>query len=205
MIGLYAKKLGMIQLFGDHGDVVPVTVLETGPCFVVQKKTAENDGYNAIQIGFEPKNKPTKPAVGHFKKANLPVLKNVREIRLNDIDKFQVGQELKVDLFAVGEMIDAVGRTRGRGFAGGVRRWGWTGGPATHGSMTHRRIGSVGVGTSPGRVLRGKRLPGHYGDEQVTIKNLKVVRIDGSKNLLFVSGAVPGARNGLVFIRKKKS
>jgi large subunit ribosomal protein L3 len=204
MIGLLAKKVGMTQLFGEKGDVRPVTLLETGPCYVIQKKNQKSDGYDAIQIGYEPKKKSNRPLAGHFKKANLPVLRELKEIRVKNVEEYQVGQELKVDIFAAGDWVDVVGFTRGRGFAGGMKRWGWVGGPATHGSMSHRRIGSVGCTTSPGRVLRGKHLPGHYGDEQVTVKNLKVVRVDGAKNLLFVSGAVPGPRNGILFIRKKQ-
>ncbi len=204
MIGLLAKKLGMTQLFGEKGDVIPVTLLQTGPCYVIQKKTEKSDGYGAIQIGFEPKKKPNRALSGHFKKADLPVLKPVKEIRISNSDEYKVGQELRAEIFASGDRVDVFGYTRGRGFAGGVQRWGWHSGPASHGSMSHRRIGSVGCTTSPGRVLPGKHLPGHYGNERVTIKNLKVVRVDAQRNLVFVTGAVPGPRNGILFIRKRK-
>lgn len=204
MIGLLAKKVGMTQLFGEKGDVIPVTLMQTGPCYVIQKKTVASDGYGAIQIGFLPKRRSTKPLAGHFKKANLPVLETIKEVRVNNPDDYTVGQELRVGLFSAGERVDVTGLTRGRGFSGGVRRWGWAGGPGTHGSMSHRRIGSAGSTTSPGRVLRGKHLPGHYGNEQVTVRNLKVIRVDSEKNLLFVTGAVPGPRNGILFVRKKE-
>ncbi len=203
MIGLLGRKIGMTQLFSEKGDVIPTTVIEAGPCYVVQCKTVKKDGYNAIQIGFEKKSRANKPETNHFKKASLPPLKELKEIRVEDPEKYKPGQELRVDIFRENDKVDITGTSKGRGFAGGVKRWGWKSGPASHGSMSHRRIGSVGATTSPGRVLKGKHLPGHYGMEKVTVKNLKVVKIDRENGLLFVKGAVPGAKGGLLLIRKR--
>lgn len=203
MIGLLGRKIGMTQLFSEKGDVIPTTVIEVGPCYVVQCKTVKKDGYSAIQIGFEKKFHANKPETNHFKKASLSPLKELREIRVEDPEKYKPGQELRVDIFKENDKVDVIGTSKGRGFAGGVKRWGWKSGPASHGSMSHRRIGSVGATTFPGRVLKGKHLPGHYGVERVTVKNLKVVKIDTENSLLFVKGAVPGAKGGLLFIRKR--
>lgn len=203
MIGLLGRKIEMTQVFSEKGEVIPVTVVEAGPCYVVQCKTEGKDGYSAIQIGLELKKRANKPEAGHFKKASLPPLKTVREIRVESPDKYKPGQELKVDIFSKDDKVDVVGTSKGRGFAGGVKRWGWKSGPASHGSMSHRRIGSVGATTSPGRVLKGKHLPGHYGVERVTVKNLKVVKVEPEKNLIFLKGAVPGARGGFLLIKKR--
>lgn len=203
MIGLLGRKIGMTQLFSEKGDVIPTTVIKAGPCYVVQCKTVKKDGYSAIQIGFEKRPRANKPETNHFKKASLPPLRELREIRVEDPEKYKPGQELRVDIFRENDKVDVTGTSKGRGFAGGVKRWGWKSGPASHGSMSHRRIGSVGATTFPGRVLKGKHLPGHYGVERVTVKNLKVVRIDRENGLLFVKGAVPGAKGGLLFIRKR--
>ncbi|MCX7784909.1 MAG: 50S ribosomal protein L3 [candidate division WOR-3 bacterium] len=205
MIGLIGRKVRMSQLFSDAGKVIPVTIVKAGPCFVVQKKTKEKDGYDALQLGFEPKPKANKPITGHFKKSNLEPMKVLREIRLtdNEIEKYAVGQELRVDVFSEGDLVSVTGLTKGRGFAGGMKRWGWHGGPASHGSMSHRRIGSLGSGSSPGHPWRGRNLPGHYGMEKVTIKNLKIVKIDNENNLLYIKGAIPGSSYTPVIIKKQ--
>ncbi|MEO0093689.1 MAG: 50S ribosomal protein L3 [candidate division WOR-3 bacterium] len=204
MIGLLGKKVGMTQIYSEKGEVIPTTILKVGPCYVVQKKTKEKDGYEAIQIGFDKTERLNKPLTGHFKKNNVPFCKELAEIRVNNHTEFNVGQELTVSLFTLGDLVDVTGWTKGRGFSGGMKRWGWHGGPASHGSMSHRRIGSVGSNTCPGRPWRGRTLPGHYGNERVTMKNLKVVKIDPDNHLLYVKGAVPGAKNGLVIVKKVK-
>ncbi|MEO0091309.1 MAG: 50S ribosomal protein L3 [candidate division WOR-3 bacterium] len=205
MIGLIGRKVKMSQLFSDTGKVIPVTIVKAGPCFVVQKKTKDKDGYDALQLGFESKPKANKPITGHFKKSNLEPTKVLKEIRLNngEIEKYSVGQELKVDIFSEGDLVSVTGLTKGRGFTGGMKRWGWHGGPASHGSMSHRRIGSVGSGSSPGHPWRGRHLPGHLGMEKVTIKNLQVVKIDKENNLLYIKGAIPGSSYTPVIIKKK--
>lgn len=199
---ILGKKVGMTQLFTDEGLAVPVTVIEAGPCQVVQKKTAEKDGYSAIQVGFGEKreklfNKPTK---GHFNKAGVRPLRFLRELRLEDSESYQVGQEIKADLFSKGEKVDVVGTSKGRGFAGGIKRHGFHRGPMAHGSKYHRRPGSLGA-KGPARVFKGRKLPGHYGAERVTVQNLEVVRVDADRNLLALKGAVPGPRGGLVVIK----
>lgn len=204
MIGLIGRKVRMSQLFTDTGKVIPVTIVKAGPCVVVKKKTKEKDGYDALQLGFEPNPKVNKPITGHFKKNNLEPMKALKEIRLNDneIENYSIGQELKVNIFSEGDKVSVTGITKGRGFAGGMKRWGWHGGPASHGSMSHRRIGSVGSGSSPGHPWRGRHLPGHYGMEKVTIKNLKIVKIDSENNLLYIKGAIPGSSYTPVIIKK---
>ncbi len=202
--GLIARKRGMTQLYGEGGNVVPVTVLEAGPCAVVQVKTRATDGYEALQLGFEPK-KPknvTRPMAGHFKKANVGPTRVLREIRLESTEGYQVGQTLTVDLFKPGELVDVTGVTKGRGFQGGVKRHGWYGGDATHGSMFHRAPGSIGASSDPSRVFPGHRLPGRMGAEPVTVSHLEVVRVVPEQNLLVVKGAVPGATGGLVLVRQ---
>jgi large subunit ribosomal protein L3 len=204
MMELLGKKVGMTQIYSERGDVIPATILRVGPCYVVQKKTKEKDGYEALQIGFEKTEELNKPETGHFKKNNIAPCKKLTEIQVANAGEFNLGQEIKVNVFNLGEFIDVTGLTKGRGFSGGMKRWGWHGGPASHGSMSHRRIGSVGSNTYPGRPWRGRTLPGQYGNEQVTIKNLKVVKVDADNNLLFVEGAVPGSKNGLVTVKKIK-
>ncbi|MBS4014895.1 MAG: 50S ribosomal protein L3 [Candidatus Latescibacteria bacterium] len=207
MIGLLARKVGMAQIYTETGKVIPVTVVKAGPCYVVQKKDHKTDGYYALQIGFETKPKTNKPYAGHFKKRNLEPMRVLNEFRFKDatsIEEFAVGQEIKPDVFSEGEKISVTGYTKGRGFTGGMKRWGWHGGPATHGSMSHRRIGSVGSGTSPGRPLKGRTLPGHYGMEKVTIKNLRIVKIEPEKYLLYIKGAVPGSNYTSLVIRKQQ-
>jgi large subunit ribosomal protein L3 len=180
-----------------------VTVLEAGPCPVVQVKSQSSDGYEALQIGFEPKKKNVnRPMAGHFKKASVPATRSVREVRLKSVEGYQVGQTLTVDLFQAGELVDVTGVTKGRGFQGGVKRFGWYGGDATHGSMFHRAPGSIGASSDPSRVFPGHRLPGRMGVDRVTTPHLEVVRVMLEQNLLLVKGAVPGATGGLVMVRK---
>ncbi len=203
-VGLIARKRGMTQVFGDDGNAIPVTVLEAGPCTVVQVKTEARDGYEALQIGFEPKKKKnvTKPMAGHFKKANVPATRVLREVRLKTVEGYQVGQTLTVDLFKPGELVDVMGVTKGRGFQGGVKRHGWYGGDATHGSMFHRAPGSIGASSDPSRVFPGHHLPGRMGADRITVPHLEVVRVMPEQNLLLVKGAIPGATGGLVMVRK---
>lgn len=202
-LGLIARKRGMTQVFGDDGNVIPVTVLEAGPCTVVQVKTQASDGYEALQIGFEPKKKNvTKPMAGHFKKASVPASRVLREVRLKSAEGYQVGQALTADVFKPGELVDVSGVTKGRGFQGGVKRHGWSGGDATHGSMFHRAPGSIGASSDPSRVFPGHRLPGRMGADRRTVAHLEVVRVVPDQNLLLVKGAVPGATGGLVLVRK---
>jgi large subunit ribosomal protein L3 len=206
--GLIARKRGMTQVFGADGNSVPVTVLEAGPCTVVQVKTRASDGYDALQIGFEPKRKNVrKPMTGHFKKAGVGAMRIVRELRLESVDGYQVGQTLTVDLFKPGELVDVTGLRKGRGFQGGIKRHGWTGGEASHGSMFHRAPGSIGASSDPSRVFPGHRLPGRMGAVQVTMPHLEVVRVLPEQHLLVVKGAIPGATGGLLLVRQsvKKS
>lgn len=200
--GILGKKLGMTQIFDEAGRVVPVTVIEAGPCVVVQKKTVETDGYNAIQVGFgEVKEKQvTRPLQGHFKKFGQPLRRRLRELRLEDVTPYNVGDELKADLFAPGELVDVTGTSKGKGFAGGIKRWNFHRGPMAHGSKYHRAPGSLGFRRA-GRVPKGRRLPGRLGGERVTIQSLKVVRVDTDRNLILIRGAVPGAKGALVLIR----
>lgn len=204
MIGMLGKKIGMSQIYSERGDVVPTTILEIGPCYVVQKKTKEKDGYDALQLGFGKVKNLNKPMTGHFKKNKIQACHELKEIRVSNITEYNVGQEIKVNVFNAGDKVAVIGYTKGRGFAGGVKRWGWHSGPASHGSMSHRRIGSVGSTTFPGRPWRGRTLPGQYGNERVTVKNLKVLKVDDENNLLFVKGAVPGPKNGMIMVEKSK-
>ena len=205
-IGLIGKKLGMTQIFDDEGNVVPVTVIETGPCYVTHIKKTDTDGYSAIQIGFEeiPEKKLNKPELGHLKKKQLPPLKILKEVRLEsdeEVENFKVGDKLTVEIFKEGEYVDVTGKTIGKGFQGVMKRHGFHGGPASHGSMSHRAPGSIG-GTTPARVLKGKKMPGHMGNETKTVQNLKVVKVLPEENILMVKGAVPGGKNSYLLIRK---
>ena len=204
-LGILGKKLGMSQVFTPEGVRVPVTVIEAGPCVVTQKKTAASDGYNAIQVGYDPipMARATRAQQGHFQKAGKGGFRSTREFRMEDVNGYEVGAELKADIFAPGDKVDISGRTKGRGFQGVFKRWGHHGGKMTHGSMFHRAPGSMGANTDPGRVRKGRKLPGHLGDEAVTISNLEVVQTDPEKNLLLVRGSVPGGRNSVLIIRKK--
>ena len=204
MIGLIGRKMKMDQLFMANGEVVPVTVVEAGPCPITQVKTKETDGYNAVQLGFGNKKRLNKPTKGHLKKSKIESSDKLAEMRIKDPSPYKIGNILSIEIFKEGELVQIVGCTKGRGFAGGVKRWGWAGGPATHGSCFHRRPGSIGSHTYPGRVWKNRKMPGRYGNEQVTIKNLKVIKIEKDKNLLWLKGAVPGPRNGYLIIRKTK-
>jgi large subunit ribosomal protein L3 len=205
MKGLLAKKLGMTQIFKE-GEAIPVTVLKAGPCYVVDKRTPERDGYAAIVLGFEEVKgkRVNKPLLGVFKKRNLKPLRYLKEVRVEpeELEKFEIGQIIGPDIFEVGELVDVTGRSKGRGFQGGVKRHGFRGFPDSHGSRYHRAGGSIGSTTFPGRVFKGKTMPGHMGDEQVTIQNLEIVEINPEENLLLIKGAVPGAVNSLVFVKQ---
>lgn len=200
---IMAKKIGMTQVFSETGNLIPVTVLEAGPCVVVQKKTMENDGYEAIQVGFaEVKEKHvTKPLKGHFEKADVEAKKYLKEFRLEDISSFEVGAEIKADIFAAGDKIDVSGISKGKGYQGAIKRHGQSRGPMGHGSKYHRGLGSLSSGTTPGRVKKGKKMPGHMGAVKVTVENLEVVRADAEKNLLLVKGAVPGPKGSILFVK----
>ncbi len=201
--GIIGRKIGMTQIFDEKGNVIPVTVIEAGPCVVAQVKTVETDGYNAIQLGFgEVKDKHiNKPEAGHFAKAKLANKKHLREFRLEDISNYKVGDEIKLDIFEVGERIDVQGTSKGKGFQGVIKRHGQHRGPMGHGSMYHRRPGSMGATSTPGRVFKGKKLPGHMGKVTVTIQNLDVVRVDTDKNVLLVKGSVPGPKGAILKVK----
>jgi large subunit ribosomal protein L3 len=204
--GLIGRKVGMTQVFGDDGNHVPVTVIQAGPCTVLAIRTRESHGYDALQLGFEPKKKNvSKPAAGVFKKVNVAPMGVIREIRLEKgemLTGYEVGKSVTAELFAPGEIVDVVGITKGKGFQGGVRRHGWYGGDATHGSMFHRAPGSIGASSDPSRVWPGHRLPGRMGGVQRTVLNVSVVRVLPEQNLVLIRGAVPGANGSLVMIRK---
>lgn len=204
MVGLIGKKIGMSQLFLDNGHVVSVSIIEVGPCSIVQVKNEEKDGYRAIQLGFGECKRVSKALNGHIKKAELKSVGRLFEFRVKDPEKYKVGDTIDVSLFSTGNKISVTGWTKGRGFAGGMKRWGWHGGPASHGSMAHRRVGSAGPGTAPGRILKNKTMPGRYGNERVTVKNLEVMKVEKEKNTLYVKGAVPGARNGYLLLMKEE-
>lgn len=202
--GIIGKKLGMTQIFDENGNVIPVTVVEAGPCVVVQKKTTENDGYEAVQLGFSDlsEKKITKPAKGHFTKVNVPFKKHLKEFRLDDCASLNVGDEIKADVFEAGEKVDVTGITKGHGYSGAIKRWNHHRLRMTHGTgPVHRQVGSMGANSTPSRVYKNKKMAGQYGNEQVTTLNLSVVKIDAEKNLIAIKGAVPGNRGGIVFIR----
>jgi large subunit ribosomal protein L3 len=201
--GLIGRKVGMTQVFEGDGRQVPVTVIQAGPCTVVEVRTKATHGYDALQLGFEPKKKNViKPQAGHFKKAGVPAMRVLRELRLEKADGYKTGQTLTVELFAPGELVDVSGISKGKGFQGGIKRHGWHGGDATHGSMFHRAPGSIGASSDPSRVWPGHRLPGRMGGARRTVLNLQVVRVMPEQSLLVVRGAVPGATGGLVLVRK---
>lgn len=205
MIGLIGKKVGMTQIFSDQGEALPVTVIEAGPCTVTEVRTAERDGYTAVQLGFgtNKATRFTRPVLGQFKKRNLPASRTVREFRIDGGGEYQVGQTLTVEMFEKGTHVDVQGVTKGRGFQGVIKRHGFVAGHASHGPTFGKQPGSIGASAYPSRVIKGKRLPGHMGNEVLTIKNLEVVAIDAEQNVLMVRGAVPGPANGLVLIRKR--
>ena len=200
---VYGKKIGMTQIFNEEGKVIPVTVIEAGPCVVSQVKTEETDGYNSIQLGFGAikESKVNKPERGHFTKANIAPARYLREFRVDSIEDVKVGDELKADIFMAGDKIDIQGTSKGKGFQGVIKRHGQHRGPMGHGSMYHRRPGSMGSTSTPGRVFKGKKLPGHMGAETVTIQNLEVIKVDLDKNIILVKGSVPGAKGSILKIK----
>lgn len=204
--GILGKKIGMGQTFSKNGEVVPVTLIEAGPCVVVQVKTRERDGYQAMQLGFEDikEKKLTSSLKGYFEKAGVSPKKYLAELRLDDSEGFQIGQEIKADIFSEGDLVDVIGVSRGKGFAGVIKRWGFHGRPASHGHHYHRAPGSIGAAATPSRVMKGKKLPGHMGVTRVTASSLEVVKVDADKNLLVVKGSVPGPKGGLLMIREAK-
>lgn len=203
MKGILGKKIGMTQIFTEHGEVIPVTVVEAGPVAVTQIKTTENDGYTAIQVGFQDAKEKSlnKPQKGHLAAANT-LKKHLKEFRVDSVEEYTVGQEIKADLFAAGELIDVTGISKGKGFQGPIKRHGQSRGPETHGSRYHRRPGSMGACSYPGRVFKNKKLAGHMGSVKVTVQNLEVVRVDADKNFILVKGAIPGAKGSVVTIKE---
>ena len=212
-IGLLGKKLGMTQVFDENGNIIPVTVIQAGPCFVIQKKTEKTDGYNAIQFGFDEIKKVknvNKPMIGHFKKANIAPLKFIKEFRVTEeeLESTEIGSQISVDIFQPGEYVDITGTSKGKGFAGVVKRHGFKGSPASRGTHEYfRHGGSIGQNMTPGRTMKGKKMPGHMGNEKVTVQNLKVIEVRGDTNILMIKGAIPGPTNGYVIVKKavKKS
>lgn len=203
MKGILGKKLGMTQIFTEAGDVIPVTVVEAGPVVVTQIKTTEKEGYNAVQVGYgEVKEKSlNKPQKGHLAAANV-LKKHLKEFRMDSVEGYTVGQEIKADIFAAGEKIDVTGTSKGKGFQGPIKRHGQSRGPESHGSRYHRRPGSMGACSFPGRVFKNKKLAGHMGSVKVTVQNLEVVRVDADKNLILVKGAIPGAKGSVVTVKE---
>ncbi|MFA4909558.1 MAG: 50S ribosomal protein L3 [Desulfobacteria bacterium] len=201
--GIIGRKLGMTQVYSQEGDVLPVTVIEAGPCAVVQKKTLGNDGYNALQLGFsqKKKNKINKPLEGHLKKHKSSPYGYLKEFRVEKVDDYQEGEKITVDAFNAGDFVDVTGISKGKGFAGVVKRWGFKGGPGAHGSMFHRAPGSIGASAYPSRVFKGRKMPGRLGGDRVTVQNIKVIEVRPEENLILLKGAVPGSRNGVVIIR----
>ncbi|NLV57763.1 MAG: 50S ribosomal protein L3 [Clostridiales bacterium] len=204
---IVGKKIGMTQIFTDDGRLVPVTVVEAGPCKVVQKKTLESDGYSAVQVGFDTlpefraKKLVKKPISGHFAKAGVAPARHLRELKLDNAAELEVGSDITVTQFEAGERIDVSGISKGHGFTGTIRRWNQHTGPMAHGSKYHRGVGSMGANSDPSRVFKNKHMPGHYGVERVTIQNLEIVKVDAERNLLLIKGAVPGPNGGLLLVR----
>ncbi len=201
---ILATKVGMTQIFSDDGVLTPVTVLQAGPCVVTQVKTVENDGYSAVQVGFVDKREKlvSKPQKGSFDKAGVSYKRYVRELKLDDAESYAVAQEIKADVFAAGDKIDATAISKGKGFQGAIKRHGQHRGPMTHGSKYHRHAGSNGAASDPSKVFKGKKMPGHMGAKQITVQNLEVIRVDAENNLILVKGAVPGPKKALVTIRE---
>lgn len=199
---ILGKKIGMTQIFSDTGEALPVTLVEAGPCLVVQKKTLENDGYSALKVGYDDikEKRLNKPLQGQFKSKQLQFKRYLKEVKIKDADKYNVGDEIKVEVFQPGDKVDITGISKGKGFAGGIKRWNFRRGPMAHGSMYHRRPGSGGA-TGPARVFKGNKRPGHLGAKKVTIQNLEVVKVDPDKNLLMIKGSVPGPKKALLFIK----
>ena len=203
MKAIIGKKIGMTQIFDETGKVIPVTVIEAGPCTIAQVKTVESDGYNAIQLAYGDvkESKVNKPEKGHFAKAGIKAKKHLREFRVEETESYKVGDEVKADLFAAGDRVDVQGTSKGKGFQGVIKRHGQSRGPMGHGSMYHRRPGSMGPTSTPGRVFKGKKLPGHMGVDTVTIQNLDVVSVDTDKNVILVKGSVPGAKGAILKVK----
>lgn len=201
---ILATKVGMTQIFGDNGVLIPVTVLLAGPCAVLQVKTEENDGYKALQVGFVDKREKlvSKPVKGHFDKAGVSYKRYIRELKLENADEYSVKDEIKADIFAVGDKVDATAISKGKGYQGAIKRFGQHRGPMAHGSKFHRHQGSNGSATTPGRVFKGKGMPGHMGHKRVTVQNLEIVRVDAENNLILVKGAVPGPKKSLVTLKE---
>jgi large subunit ribosomal protein L3 len=202
MKGIIGKKLGMTRIFNEKGESVPVTVIEAGPCPVVEVKTEDSDGYNAIQIGFG-RRKPANvnmPTKGHFEKAGVGPTRVLREIRVNDPSGYEVGNEIKADLFQAGDLVRVTGYTKGKGFQGVVKRWGFSGSPDSHGSRNHREPGSIGQCATPAKVWKNRKMPGQAGHERITVRNLEVIQVDADRNIIAVRGAVPGHKNGYVML-----
>lgn len=201
MKGILGKKAGMTQIFDDTGEVTPVTVIEAGPCYVTQIKTKTKDGYEAVQLGFGEAKRLNRPQRGHLPKG-VPDLRYLGEVKVDDISAYEIGQKIDAGVFSVGDLVDVTGISKGKGFAGAMKRHGFSGGPATHGQSDRARApGSIGATSTPGRVFKGKRMPGHMGSQRTTVQNLKVAMVDPERNLLAVKGAVPGAKGGLVTIK----
>lgn len=202
-LGLIGRKVGMGHVFSADGEMVPITILEAGPCPVIQIKNQGKEGYNALQLGFLPKkgSRVNKALTGHYKKSGSPPLYYLKEFRVDDTESYQLGQSINVEIFSVGQRVRVTGVSRGMGFAGGVKRWKFKGGPGSHGSTSHRAPGSIGSSAFPSRVFKGQHLPGHMGDDTVTVDGLEVVDRQPERNLLFIKGAVPGCKNSMVIIR----
>jgi len=204
---ILGTKIGMTQIFLADGRLMPVTVVQAGPCTITQVKTEKSDGYEAVQVGFgeltqtRAKKLKNKPELGHFEKAGVPATRHLRELRLADISSYKVGDQIKADVFAVGDKIDVIGTSKGHGFTGVIQRWNQHTGPMAHGSKYHRGVGSMSANSDPSRVFKNKHMPGQYGVERVTVQNLEVVKVDAERNLLLIKGAVPGANGALVLVR----
>lgn len=206
MHGILGKKIGMTNIYNESGKNVPVTLVEAGPCYVLQVKTKEADGYSAIQVGFSEKRPKLVNKVdgGRFKKAGVAGLRFVKEIRMPDVASYKPGQKIEADIFAKGDYVDVTGTSIGKGFQGGVKRWNWKGGPGGHGSMFHRAIGSIQSGARLGRVTKGHHLPGHLGVERITVPNLEIIDVDKTNNLLLIRGSVPGHKNSFMIVKESK-
>lgn len=202
--GILGKKLGMTQVFAMDGRRIPVTVVEAGPCVVLQKKTVAVDGYNAIQVGFDPRkaHRTNQPAMGHFKKAGKGAFYSLREFRVDNVDEYNLGDEIRCEVFSVGDIVDVTGTSKGKGFQGVIKRWNFAGGRSSHGSKFHRAPGAIGCSAWPSRVFKGKKMAGQLGNVRVTTQNLVIVDVRAEQNLILVKGAIPGPKNGLVAIRK---
>jgi large subunit ribosomal protein L3 len=204
---ILGTKIGMTQIFLADGRLMPVTVVQAGPCTITQVKTQKSDGYEAVQVGFgelaqtRAKKLKNKPELGHFEKAGVPATRYLKEFRLSDISSYKVGDQIKADVFAEGDKIDVIGTSKGHGFTGVIQRWNQHTGPMAHGSKYHRGVGSMSANSDPSRVFKNKHMPGHYGVERVTVQNLEVVKVDAERNLLLIKGAVPGANGALVLVR----